>query len=495
MIFLLIASLFSSTLLGYLVATLFLPRYTPRWAESILKVSLGVGIGCGLTSCLYFLVRLIAGPSMAAYIPAELLLLISAGMACWRTRVRGAISVSGASGSGQKTAGWLWLLPIAFVAALCIAITLFVDSSVSNPYGGWDAWAIWNLRAKFLAQPDASWRTAFAPVLNRLAGLGATHPDYPLLLSGYVARCWSLTHSIGDVAVPVATSALFSFGTLALLVSALAILRGWSAAMLGGLILLGTAGFLLDSPWQYSDLPLGFYFLAAFVLFFLADAETSGVPLVLQGLAIGFAAWTKNEGLLFALLAGIGFLAYLWLSKRTEWLKPLALLAVGAALPLGVALYFKFFLAPPTGTYAHVTLSDAAHRAIQTPRYSEILKSFWDETVALGSGIAHPAISLALLAGFMGIPRDRRRQPVVIASTATLLAVFAGYFFTYVVTPLELTWHLGTSMGRLYMQLWPSVVFLSLAAFRTAEETAIVIQHPQKAGRAARKKTKKAQVN
>jgi len=95
----------------------------------------------------------------------------------------------------------------------------------------------------------------------------------------------------------------------------------------------------------------------------------------------------------------------------------------------------------------------------------------------------------------MGIPRDRRRQPVVIASTATLLAVFAGYFFTYVVTPLELTWHVGTSMGRLYMQLWPSVVFLSLAAFRTAEETAIVIQHPQKAGRAARKKTKKAHVN
>ena len=173
----------------------------------------------------------------------------------------------------------------------------------------------------------------------------------------------------------------------------------------------------------------------------------------------------------------------------------LALLAAGSAVPLGLALYFKFFLAPPTGTYANLTVKDAAHRAMQIPRYTQILKSFWDETVALGSGVAHPAIALALLAGLLGIPRDRRRQPVVIASTATLLAVFAGYFITYVVTPLELTWHLGTSMGRLYMQLWPSVVFLSLAAFRTAEETVIVIEQPQKAARAARKKTRKAHVS
>ena len=173
----------------------------------------------------------------------------------------------------------------------------------------------------------------------------------------------------------------------------------------------------------------------------------------------------------------------------------LALIAAGSVVPLGLALYFKFFLAPPTGTYAALTIKDAAQRLTQIPRYTQIIKSFWDETVALGSGIAHPAISLALLGGLLGIPRDRRRQPAVIVSGAVLLGVALAYFFTYVVTPLDLTWHLGTSMGRLYMQLWPSVVFLSLAAFRTAEETAIVIQHPQKAGREARKKTRKARVS
>ena len=487
---LLAASLLSSTLLGYLVATLFLPEYKPKWADALLNISLGAGLGVGLSSCCYFIVRLLAGPSITPYLIAELLLLIAAGAASWLARNRAVMS-----GPHANPAGWSWLLLVALAAALGIAASLFVDSSVSNPYGGWDAWAFWNLRAQLMAQPDALWRPAFAPALNRLAGLGATHPDYPLLLSGYVAGCWSLMRSISNVSAPIATAALFSFGTVALLVSALAIVRGWSTAMLGGLILLGTAGFLLDSAWQYADVPLGFYFLAVFVLFFLADAETSGRPLVLAGLAMGFAAWTKNEGLVFALLAGLGFLVYPWLSKKTRWPKMLALIAAGSVVPLGLALYFKFFLAPPTGTYAALTIKDAAQRLTQIPRYTQIIKSFWDETVALGSGIAHPAISLALLGGLLGIPRDRRRQPAVIVSGAVLLGVALAYFFTYVVTPLDLTWHLGTSMGRLYMQLWPSVVFLSLAAFRTAEETAIVIQHPQKAGREARKKTRKARVS
>jgi len=56
--------------------------------------------------------------------------------------------------------------------------------------------------------------------------------------------------AIGDVAAPVATAALFSIATLGLVVSALAILRGWSMGMIGGIILLATTGFLMDDAWQ-----------------------------------------------------------------------------------------------------------------------------------------------------------------------------------------------------------------------------------------------------
>jgi hypothetical protein len=69
--------------------------------------------------------------------------------------------------------------------------------------------------------------------------------------------------------------------------------------------------------------------------------------------------------------------------------------------------------------------------------------------------------------------------------------VCAGYVSIYVITPLDLTWHLNTSLNRLYMHLWPSFIFLTLGICRSAEETAIVepdhAEKPLKPEKARRK--------
>jgi hypothetical protein len=39
-----------------------------------------------------------------------------------------------------------------------------------------------------------------------------------------------------------------------------------------------------------------------------------------------------------------------------------------------------------------------------------------------------------------------------------------GYFFVYVVTPLDLYWHLVTSLNRLFLQLWPGAIFVAFLA-------------------------------
>jgi cytochrome c oxidase subunit IV len=54
----------------------------------------------------------------------------------------------------------------------------------------------------------------------------------------------------------------------------------------------------------------------------------------------------------------------------------------------------------------------------------------------------------------------------------TLAAVFLVYCGVYIVTPSDLAWHLGTSLSRLYAQLWPAFLVLVFLALRTAEETA-----------------------
>jgi hypothetical protein len=464
MTLLLAVSLLSSTLIGYLAMRVFLPVYKPVWADLTLKICLGAGVGAGVSSCQFFLARLLLGPSRIATVTAELVLVGAAGIAFRYARDTWTVDKPDA-----RPAGWSWLLLAAFLVSLAIGVALFTGGSAANPYGAWDAWSIWNLRARFLAQPDASWRRAFSPALNHIAGGGARHPEYPLLLSGYVARCWTLMGSIGGVTAPIATAALFSLSTVGLVVSTLAILRGWSTAMAGGLILLATTGFLTDGAWQYADVPLAFYYLAAFGTLFLADAGSRrGRTVVVAGLATGLAAWTKDEGLLFALLFGLAFLGYLIVGGDRERWSTLRAFAAGSAAPVAIVVVFRLFIAPPIAT--PVSVAGAAHQIVEGNRYLQIAKAFWNEGAAMGSGIADPVISLLVLAVCLGIAPGRRRQPVVIASSIALASMFVAYFFAYVITPMDLTWHLSTSLGRLYVQLWPSFVFLLLAALRSADE-------------------------
>ncbi|HTM47425.1 MAG TPA: hypothetical protein VL285_02010 [Bryobacteraceae bacterium] len=462
---LLAAAILSSTLLGYLAVRIFLPVYKPAWADLTLKICLGFGVGAGLASSLFFLTRLLPGPSTAAVIMTESVLLGGAAIAFRFARDTLTIDITEARPAGRS-----WLMLAAFLGALAVFTAVFVDGSAANPHGAWDAWSIWNLRAKFLAQPDATWRRAFSASLNHIAGGGARHPEYPLLLSGYIARCWVLMGSIGAVAAPIATAGLFSFATVGLLVSALAILRGFNSAMAGGLVLLATAGFLTDSPWQYADVPLAFYFLAAFAAWFLADSDVRrrGRIAVLTGVAAGLAAWTKDEGMLFMLVLGLAFAFYVAGGKPllSETLRGFA---AGAAPPAALVLSFRLFVAPPIAT--PVSPAAAAHQLTEAGRYLQIARAFWSE----GSGLALPLLSLLILGGCLGVPSDRRRKPVLLASSAALLTMFVAYGFAYVVTPMDLTWHLSTSLGRLWVQLWPSFVFIAVAAFNPAQ-----LQAPQR---------------
>jgi hypothetical protein len=482
-------SLLPPFLIGYLIVRTFLPVYRSAWASQLLNLFLGAGLGAGVLSLLFFLVRLSFGPSNMVYGTAELLALAAAAAGCWFFRDR---SVSGTE--ARPLIGWLWLLPAATIVCLLLAVALFFDSSAASPYGNWDAWSIWNLRAKLLAQPDATWKNAFSPVLNQLAGGGAAHGDYPLLVSAYIARCWTLTGSSGDVAAPIAVAGLFSLATAGLLVAGLVVLRGWTTGLTGGLILLGTAGFLQNSAWQLSDVPLSFFYLAVFVLFFLFDAgRGTGRTAVLAGLALGCAAWTKDEGMLFTPLAIAAFVAYLFFARIGGRVRALALFAAGAVVPLATVLCFKAFLAPRGASWVAWTPSVMLNNITKPSRYLRILKALWEEVVQLGTGIANPAVCLAAFAICLGVPRERVRQPIVLLSLAAFVAVFGGYCGMYLITPYDLDWHLGTSAGRLLMQLVPSAIFLVIATCRTAEETAIVAEEPQKAARVTRKKSKKVQ--
>ena len=59
-----------------------------------------------------------------------------------------------------------------------------------------------------------------------------------------------------------------------------------------------------------------------------------------------------------------------------------------------------------------------------------------------------------------GIRIDQRDRTGLVQTASVLLLMVVGYFFVYVLTPLDLHYHLMTSLNRLFLQLWPGVIFV-----------------------------------
>jgi hypothetical protein len=47
--------------------------------------------------------------------------------------------------------------------------------------------------------------------------------------------------------------------------------------------------------------------------------------------------------------------------------------------------------------------------------------------------------------------------------------ILGSYFAVYLITPHDLDWHLMTSLNRLLLQLWPTIIFITFMAARTPE--------------------------
>ena len=168
----------------------------PRWPAALIVFGAGAPVGLGLTSCLFFLCRL-AAPGLP-----RLSLMLEAAALGWL--IYGIARVGGAQPAAADARPALlvpWLM-VALALALAIATGAMWEAWAANPQGNWDAWSIWNLRAKFLAAGETPQR-AWSALLT------GTHAEYPLLVSGAVARAWAYAGTAGPTP-PITVSYLFS---------------------------------------------------------------------------------------------------------------------------------------------------------------------------------------------------------------------------------------------------------------------------------------------
>jgi hypothetical protein len=452
-----------STGLGLLLLRLMCPRGAGR-PPAPLIVAFGAGLGAGLSSVLLFLWMLAFGPTPGFRVAEAVLLVVAALAVMRRARREGPDRVPVSVGTGGDTV--VRVLALAFLVAAGAAVLAFGSSMLQRPHGDWDAWMNWNMRARMFFRGGEAWRAAFS------AEIPWSHPDYPVLLPSLVARTW-LYAGRETLLGPSLVAATFTFGTVALLATALAALRTVGQGILAGLLLVATPFFLVHGTALYADVPLGFFFLATFVCLALDarhGAETSRF-LVLAGMAAGLAMWTKNEGLLFTLGTGAGIL----LAHRHEGRGPLRrrVLGFGAgALPfLLLTVAFKLAFAPPNDLVSTLEAQHTLGRVTSLDRYVITLRGYVSHIAGFGAnGVGSGLWVLAVCLLGLGVNRAELSRPWVRGVAAGLVLILAGHFVVFVSMAHELSRLIASSLDRLLLQLWPGVLFLFFVVSRAPEE-------------------------
>jgi 4-amino-4-deoxy-L-arabinose transferase-like glycosyltransferase len=477
MTFNIVAALLVSIVIGSAVMWRLCPRTGLGFADIMLVLFLGIGTGLGLCSLLLFVwLRYTNGNGKGEPIWAVLLAILLAGTAVvrWQVGQRQAIR------SPNAPRGMAWLTTV-FSLAVLSAIAGFTLLSLRTPHGGWDAWSVWNRDARFMFHGGEHWRDVLST-----AEAGWT-PGYPMLVPGAVAYCWFFVGK-ETVLASSAVGFLFTVAAVGLLVSSLFLLRSSSQGLIAGIVLVCSPQFIAQAATQYADVPLASFYLAAILLVCLYDSGRNHPAwLVMSGMMTGLAAWTKNEGLLFALVLVLVRCVVVGASRGVRaWARELLPFAMGLLPILMVVLYFKFRMVGPASDLAIQTAAghDAMGKVLeQTPhaylsrlvafdRYVLILKYIVKQALEFGDWVVMLPPMLLMYLLVTGINEARKDRLAIYTGVLTLILMTGGYFMVYVITPHKLEWQLNFSLDRLLMQLWPLAIFTFFLLARTPEEAA-----------------------
>ncbi len=476
-------------ILPILTGALLLHLVWPERKISLLffKAFLGIGIGLGISSLLYFLYMLLfAGQHW--FIVAQIVIVIALLIAAILVeRKRGGFSIPRWNSTRTQNI---------FLGA---AAVIFVVSSLSTisyllrrKQGDWDAWMMYNRSALFIYRDPTQWlTTSFSRQMDPIF-----HPDYPLLLAMNTAWGWDIVGS-ETPHIPMTQSALFAIACAGILVSALASTKSLGQAALGIIILWGTPTLVNEGAREMADLPLAFFILATGILIYFYVLNKKPALIALAGLTAGLAAWTKNEGSLFVVSAGLSLIvAFLFTTNtqshnaegtqhlvtqkkfpsssavkiRADVLPVLFRFVLGLAFPFAIVIGFKLFLAPPSDV-----LSNGPTRSIQQilelPRHIEILQFLGRELFYFGGWTSLIGIIPILVIYFLLFrsPIHKDLRPAFIAGITMIAIQLLGDYGVYLITPYDLTWHLTYSIERIVLQVFPLIVFLILSASKTPE--------------------------
>ncbi len=271
------------------------------------RLCAGLVLGLGLASFLLFL-NGVAGLAFSLPLVVGLLFIISVLFALLLRRT-GAPVFSGGEGTIlSRYRGALLLLAGIIAAYIALKFYFVLSESLIRPVFSWDTWFNWSAGAKFFYYEGG---LALDPSNEHFFGTGYReflgHPLNVPLLQVWCAMWLGEFHEV-YVTVP---SAVYFIVLVSLFYLALKKESGPLYGLIWAFMLAGSGLLTYHAIDAYADLPVATYFTGSFVFFHRYLRKRDLGMLVLAGLFLGMAAFTKNEGVIFFIAVGISLLLYL----------------------------------------------------------------------------------------------------------------------------------------------------------------------------------------
>lgn len=346
-------------------------------------------------------------------------------------------------------------------ALIALLLAFLYENAASLPFTGYDGRATWNFKAKILLHEDTVRGEIFHDP-HRVH----YHREYPLLIPSALYALYELHGDVQERAARVFFSSIFLFQLLFLFG---ALRRSGAGPALAAMVTLFYAATPFRSDWSERDggalnsgsvdIPLSFFALAACVLWLWWWRERARWQWLLAAAFGAFGLMTKNEGLIVLAATVVAMAAAAITQPRGERMRPLLLGLAGIAAAVALAAPSLWLARFQPLTYdekyslALINADMLRHAPERIRMIAHVIA--WDIAKLDKWGFTWFVILGALPLMVWGW-RGRRGDCFL----DVLLFAWAGaYLFVYVVTPMNLNFHLNTSMSRLLSHFLPLVLF------------------------------------
>ncbi len=212
----------------------------------------------------------------------------------------------------------------------------------------------------------------------------------------------------------------------------------------------------------YADIPLGLFYLGAFVL--LADYLDTGnrKPLIGAGLCLAFSIFTKNEGLLFTII--MFFFVLIKKRRKSDILITLSAIVLPVLPWLILAQHLP-------SLYAEHYLSYVPEFYLYLHRIPLIAKTALFEIFDLRHwGLFWP------LSIFVFMHRKPKPETIHFAAALMLLIIF--YLGIFIITPWDVEFQMKIVYPRMLLHIMPATLFLAARQYAAGAPNKLPAQSP-----------------